>query len=264
MRSSVSFFWNARAAPRLTPELFGSFILAAMRISIVRTMTLSAGVALAVSMPYEVKWAGEMRKVMMMGEDQGILSLDSLKDQPHLYALGPVEGLNGEITVLDSRPFIATIRNGKPYVEQTFRVRAPLLVWVQVAKWTPVAKPLRVSSLDDLDQFVAESARSAGLDMSKPVPFRVTGFIQAFQLHIVNRQGRDAKGHAAHDAIEVKIPLEHLDAELIGFWSRYHGGIFTHTGSNLHVHGRTLDNQVSGHVDNLKMENGKLWLPALH
>jgi acetolactate decarboxylase len=214
-------------------------------------------------MPYQVKWAGEMRKVMMMGEDQGIFPLDSLKDTPHLYALGPVEGLNGEITVMDSRPFIATIRNGKPYVEQTFHVRAPLLVWVQVAKWTAAAKPLRVSSFDELDQFVAENGEIAGLDMSKPFPFRVTGFAQALQLHIVNRQGREAVGREAHEAMEVKFPLERVDAELIGFWSRYHGGVFTHMGSNLHVHGRTLDNQVSGHVDSLKMETGKLWLPAV-
>ena len=48
---------------------------------------------------YQVKWVGELHKVMMLGEDAGIISLDTLAGKPHVYAIGPVEGLNGEITV---------------------------------------------------------------------------------------------------------------------------------------------------------------------
>jgi acetolactate decarboxylase len=223
---------------------------------------IASAALLAGSKSYDVKWVGEMRKVMMMGEDKGIISLDSLKDKAHLYALGPVEGLNGEITVFDSEPFIATIRDGKPFIEKKFHVRAPLLVYVQVAKWTPIAIPSSVKSLPDLDKFVAASARKAGLEMTAPFPFRVTGHAQEIQMHIVNRQGRDATGREAHEAIEVKIPLNDVMVELIGFWSDRHGGIFTHMGSNTHVHGRTTDNKVSGHVDSFRIESGELWLPA--
>src|SRR3954466_6589517 len=93
-------------------------------------------VLLAAAPAYDVKWVGEMHKVMMMGEDQGIISLASLKGKPNLFALGPVEGLNGEITVLNSDPSIAVIRDGKPAIEKTFDVKAPLLVYAQVEKWT--------------------------------------------------------------------------------------------------------------------------------
>ena len=68
---------------------------------------------LAASKNYEVKWVGEMHKVMMMGEDQGIISLATLKAKPNLYALGPVEGLNGEITILNGQPSIAVVRDGR-------------------------------------------------------------------------------------------------------------------------------------------------------
>jgi acetolactate decarboxylase len=66
----------------------------------------------------------------------------------------------------------------------------------------------------------------------------------------------------AHEAIEVKIPLKNAMVELIGFWSGRRAGVFTHMGSNVHVHGRTTDNEVSGHVDSLRIESGELWLPA--
>ncbi len=211
---------------------------------------------------YEVKWVGELHRVMMLGEDAGIIGLDTLRGQPHLYAIGPVEGLNGEITIFDSEPVIGLVRDGKPVVEHSFDVRAPLLVWAQVEKWREVAIPSTVQSLADLDKFVGDAAKQAGIDLTAPFPFRVTAHTHEIAMHIVNRQGREAKGHEGHEKIEVKIPLTHADVELLGFWSDKHAGVFTHQGANVHIHGRTADNKLSGHLDEVKIGSGKLWLPA--
>jgi acetolactate decarboxylase len=219
--------------------------------------------ALAAEKPYEVKWVGELHKVMMLGEDSGIIALDSLRALPHLYALGPVEGLNGEITVFDGDPVIGVVREGQPTVEHTFQLKAPLLVYTQVTNWTKTAIPPRIDTLAALDRFVTESARAAGLDMTAPFPFRVTGHMHEIAMHIVNRQGREAKGHEGHEKIEVKIPLTHATVEMLGFWSDRHAGVFTHQGANVHIHARTSDNKLSGHVDEVKIGAGELLLPAI-
>jgi alpha-acetolactate decarboxylase len=211
---------------------------------------------------YEVHWVGELHKVMMLGEDQGVISLEELKDKPNLYALGPLEGLNGEISVFNSEPLSVTIREGKPVIEKTFDVRAPLLVWVQVPKWSEVSIPSSVRSLSDLDRFAAQSAAKAGLDTTAPFPFRVTAHVEEISLHVVNRQGRIVHGMQDHEKIHVKFPVTNTEVELIGFWSDHHQGIFTHMGSNVHVHGRTTDGGLSGHVEELTMGSGRLWLPA--
>jgi acetolactate decarboxylase len=220
--------------------------------------------ALAANKPYDVKWTGELRKVMMLGEDNGIIALDSLRALPHLYALGPVAGLNGEITVFDGDPLIGVIRDGRPTTEHTSAVKAPLLVWTQVANWTKIAIPSSVSTLADLEGFVEATARTQGIDMSAPFPFRVTANAHELAMHVVNRQGRDARGHDAHAKIEVQIPLTHATVELLGFWSDRHAGVFTHQGAHMHIHGRTSDNKLSGHVDEVKLGSGDLWLPATH
>ena len=155
----------------------------------------------------EVKWVGELHKVMMLGEDAGIIGLDTLRGKPHMYAIGPVEGLNGEITVFDGEPFIGVVRDGKPAVEHTFAVRAPLLVWAQVEKWNEVEIPSSVQSLAELDRYVSEAAKKAGIDTTAPFPFRVTAHTHEIAMHIVNRQGREAAGHEGHEAIKVNIPL---------------------------------------------------------
>ena len=50
--------------------------------------------------------------------------------------------------------------------------------------------------------------------------------------------------------------------ELIGFWSDRHQGIFTHKGTHVHVHGRTGDGKLSGHVDGVTFVSGHLWLAS--
>ena len=210
--------------------------------------------------PHEVQWVGELHKVMMLGEDAGVITLDSLGKGKDLYALGPLEGSNGEITVFAGDPLVATIRDGAPHVEHTSNVKAPLLVWARVESWKPIALPESVKSLDALDRFLAETVAAAGLEA--PVPFRVTGRVQKMALHIVNRQGQEAKGHEAHEKIKVVLPVEDADVELLGFWSDQHEGVFTHRGSHVHAHGRTADDKLSGHVDEVVFAAGQLWLPS--
>lgn len=235
-----------------------------MRRRVFLTVAMGAAALSAAEIGYSVKWVGEMRKVMMMGQDDGTIALDSLQNLQHLYALGPVEGLNGEITVFDGQSLVATIRDGRPAVQNTFTVKAPMLVYTQVTKWSQVSLPASVRTLSDIAKFARSSAQKAGLDLKAPFPFRITGHAREIGMHVVNRQGRDAKGAAAHEAIEVKIPLQDRDVELLGFWSDKHEGVFTHMGSTIHVHGRTADNQISGHVDAVTLASGSLWLPAAH
>ncbi|MBX9583614.1 MAG: hypothetical protein K2X87_25210 [Gemmataceae bacterium] len=45
--------------------------------------------------PGEVLWVGEQRKVVRDGDLTGRVDLSSLSDLPHLYAVGPFEGVNG-------------------------------------------------------------------------------------------------------------------------------------------------------------------------
>ena len=224
---------------------------------------VTAALAIAATAPksYQVKWIGALHKVMG-GEDKAAISLDSFSSVPNFYALGPMAGLNGEITVFNSEPSISTIQDGKPIVQKTFHVEAPLLIYVQVAKWSETPIPASVRTLADLEKFVAARARKAGIDMNEPFPFRVIAHCDDVAMHIVNRQGREIKGHEDHAKIQVKIPIAGADMEFLGFWSDRQQIVLTHMGSNAHVHGRTADGKLSGHVDEVHLRPGKLFLPV--
>ena len=62
--------------------------------------------------------------------------------------------------------------------------------------------------------------------------------------------------------VEVPARVERAAVEVIGFWSRWHRGIFTPRDSDLHMHVRTLDDRMSGHLETIELASGaSLWLP---
>jgi hypothetical protein len=54
---------------------------------------------------------------------------------PHLYGLGPLEGLRGEVSIFGSVPSIARIEQDMVVTASSWRARACFLVWAQVPAW---------------------------------------------------------------------------------------------------------------------------------
>jgi acetolactate decarboxylase len=89
-----------------------------------------------------VRWIGAQREVLR-GAIDGRVILSDLRALPHLYALGPVAGVRGEVSVFDGTPSIARVVDGRIAVESTFDVGACFLVYADVPSWheTPMATP---------------------------------------------------------------------------------------------------------------------------
>ena len=204
---------------------------------------------------FEVRWVGASRNVVR-GNLTPRISLESLMDLSHLYALGPPEGLRGEITILDSRPYVSTIEDGRVVVDQSFRHRALFLVWVEVAAWREIPLPSTVATYRDVESFVPVAARAAGLDTTRPLPFLLRGSVARLDFHIFNKRDTLAHSPEVHEQTKVKVAVRDVAAEMIGFWSDKHEGIFIPQGRTVHVHFRTPDTTMAGHVDELQLRSG--------
>jgi hypothetical protein len=53
---------------------------------------------------YDLWFIGAQRETIMNGKLAAALDLKTLADRPHLYGLGPIEELRGEVTIADTRP----------------------------------------------------------------------------------------------------------------------------------------------------------------
>ena len=232
-----------------------------MRLSTLLAAGLAlAAVAAALAGRVDVVTVGEMRTVMQKGDLSAAIDLRKLSDVEHLYALGPVEGLKGEVTVWDGRPSIARVVDGKVRTSEGYDVKACFLVYAQVRSWHEVAIPDDVRDAEQLEAFVARAAARLGIDVARPFPFAVRGTLAQVGFHVVNKTDDAPHSRETHDKVKVHFTAERAAAKLIGFYSDRHHGVFTHHGTNVHIHVITDDGKQSGHVETLRLSAGSVLL----
>jgi alpha-acetolactate decarboxylase len=213
---------------------------------------------------YDLWFIGGQRETIMNGKLAAALDLKTLAGRQHLYGIGPIEQLRGEVTIANSRPALARVASdGTVKVTQSFETGVPFFVWAEVPLWHQVPIPADVRSFDDLESFVPKAAGAVGLDPNKPLPFLVEGRERLIEFHIVNRIGDGPHNMEMHKKIQVAFELENAEATIVGFHSTKHRGTFTPGDSNIHVHFQTPDNTKSGHIQKLQLGDGAvLSLPA--
>ena len=206
---------------------------------------------------YDLWFIGGQRETIMNGKLAAALDLMTLVGRPHLYGIGPIEQLRGEVTIADSRPALARVApDGTVQVTRSFETGVPFFVWAEVPLWHEVPIPTEVRSFDDLERFVPKAAAAAGLDAEKPLPFLVRGRQELIEFHIVNRVDNRPHNMETHKKIQVTFELEKTEATIVGFHSTKHRGIFTPGDSNIHIHFQTPDNSKSGHIQKLELGSG--------
>jgi acetolactate decarboxylase len=210
----------------------------------------------------EAHIVGAMKNVMRKGELFATIDLDSLSNKSHLYGMGPVELLKGEITIVNGRSFKSSVQpNGEMKVEETFEVKAPFFGYAQIEKWEEVQMPDSVHTIKQLENFLNASTQ----ERARPYFFKLKGEVDFAKIHVVNLP----KGSVVHSPEEAHVgqgnySIKNKNAEIIGFFSTEHQTIFTHHSTFVHMHLITDDLLQMGHVDELKLDSKKimLFLPA--
>lgn len=209
-----------------------------------------------------VKISGAMMNVMHKGELAGVISLDAIADKNHLYGLGPVEYLKGEILIVDGKAYKSTVVSESAMkVEETFQLKAPFFVHANVERWQEYKLPETLSTLQDIEKHIEGLTQN----YQSPFAFKLTGTATAAQIHIVNLPpGKQVKSpDDAHEG-QVNYKLENERVEIVGFFSKQHKGVFTHHDTYLHAHLINERRDKMGHLDGLTVAKGavKLYLPA--
>jgi acetolactate decarboxylase len=204
-----------------------------------------------------------MREMFAKGDIGGNIPLAEFRNSPHLYAVAPLEGLRGEITAWDGKPYVSYVRDNAVVVEQKADAKAIFMVWAQVAEWSEVAVPETIKSYTELEQFVGEAAKSAGVDTNQPFPFLLKGTPQKVDWHVNNYVSDNTPlTQEKHDKAKFKGTLENEAVEIVGFYSDKHAGVFTHHTTKMHLHMRSVSGKAMGHLDDITLGGGiKLYLP---
>ena len=213
-----------------------------------------------------VKFSGKMSKIGQEKRVDAAIMVDSIQGD-HLYAIGPVENLRGEILVWDGKPFVAAITDDKkPYLQKNVKsLKAIFLVYADISQWDTVLLTNKISSLNDLEKTITKAANLHGTDTSTAFPFLVFGKVKEGSGHIMYKDSSvtTITPAALRDA-NYKNFFSNQYAQMLGFYSQHHQTIFTHHDSFLHIHYRMANKYQAGHLDTVSFDETepiKLLLP---
>lgn len=211
------------------------------------------------SEPHSVSIVGEMRKVMREGRLEGTIRLDTIAKREHLYGLGPMAYLKGEITVLDGVAYRSVVLpDSSMAVDTTYAMEAPFFGYANIPSWTEATLPDSVRSLADIEQYLDAITK----DRKRPFFFRLEGMVADAVIHVVNLpDGAVVTSPDEAHVGQVDYPIKDTEAVLLGFYSTEHKAVFTHHDTFVHIHLITADRSMMGHVDALVLGSGaKLYL----
>lgn len=210
---------------------------------------------------------GGSQQAMLEGDTCGHIRVSELLHTPHLYAVGPGEGIRGEVTVIDSVVNVTRVDEGGRWaVTEEEDASACFLVWSYVPYWQQHTSSSPISTLEDLERALGEFAVEAGLPATGPMPFLVEAASADVALHALNKPDEDGHSLEQHHAAKVHATITGRPVVLVGFYAQKGHGAFTPPGSVVHCHVCTKDagGPTCGHVDGVRFGDGevRVFLPA--
>lgn len=215
---------------------------------------------------------GKMHEVIGMQKHEARVELAELLKKPHFYAVGALAGLQGEISVVDSRATVTEVTDqakAKPANKDAAKRQATMLIGAYVDEWIEIdcEKDLTDTELDD---WIKSEIEQYWGDVQQPVMFMLRGTFSDVHLHVINGA---CPVHARVRQIEIpefKQPfdttLSSTSGEVVGVFALDAAGKLTHPATSTHKHlvyrAEANADELNGHVESMSVKRGtKLLLP---
>jgi hypothetical protein len=227
----------------------------------------AAGLLLAAALPMDFIRHGNFRRMVHMGETQGVVALAALPSEPGRWGLGATAGLKGELVQIDGRVLVS------PGSDAQGHVRAPeagemalLFAGARITAWRDLPVPRDLDAAG-FEAFLNEQAKAAGLDPAQPFVFRVEGRFPHLLWHVVTGDAPAGTGHRgghgaghANDRAGMRLFRQPGAAgQLVGVASGAAlEGVVSHPGERLHLHYVDAAAAASGHVDRYSVAAGSV------
>ena len=228
-------------------RLMNQLIIVFLALSI-----LSCGTSTDDSNRFRVEYKGALKNFMMKGDISAKANLSDFKETKHLYALGAIEDLKGEIQIFNGTASNTFVVDSTLIFDNTFSKKAALLVYASVEKWNKIEIPENVSTVEQLEAYIEQTAKENRVNIEQPFPFLIEGTAKTFAWHVIDWADGDTEHtQAKHKNSGLRGTVKEAQVDILGFYSNAHHTIFTHHTTNMHLHVKSTDNKIAGHLDDL-------------
>ncbi|MEM7777518.1 MAG: acetolactate decarboxylase [Pseudomonadota bacterium] len=235
-----------------------------MRIFSTLALAVSLALLPSVAPAHETLFVGDLRQIAK-NELKGSVDLSEIVAKPGAYGIGMLDGLDGELLILDGRAFLGhrTLHANSTLLNGDSRVAFGAFAFVQ--SWTAIPIPESVESFETLTAFIAEVLPSYGYRLDEAVPVRVQAKAVGLRWFIVGGMGNlEPSPRESFVRQIVRGGLDEVEFEAFGIHSQAHRGIYTSPGSDLHLHFRTKTPEpFVAHLDDkvILKPGGRLLIP---
>lgn len=211
----------------------------------------------------EIRLTGSTAKIMKERDLSASLALDTLSDRKHLYAIGAVENLQGEVLIVNGKPLIAELdQNRTPRWVSTWDRNLIFLVSANVASWNKITLDIPIHNRKELEAVILAEAEKLGLDTSGGFPFRVKVKTDTIHAHIAFLRPETIVNFTPQGKKQDDFPLllSNEPVRIIGFAGTTAGGRFAmpampgRESSNMHMHYLKADESEAGHIEELNFQ----------
>ena len=215
-----------------------------------------------------VNYAGRQADIVGQNNISGLVPVAAMSGSNGMYGLGAYEGLDGEITIFEGRPYITQVRGDSIVMRHDTDASAIFAAWTTNDTWRDVSIPRDVTSYVDLQRFIRARADAAGLDTAEtPFPFLIIGEPAEVEWHINrDRTAGQVVTRELFQASKENYVMRNKAITILGFYSEQHHGTFIGTyapamadlaeQNALHLHLVSDDGLSAGHIDNLRFAGG--------
>jgi acetolactate decarboxylase len=212
-------------------------------------------------------YKGKMSKIRQEGRVDAAVLIDTILTT-NMYAVGPVKDLLGEIIVWKGRAFVAGLTEDtrESFVKKDVKnLEAVFLVYADVPRWDTIILLQDIASIQELQKAITAAAIKHGTDTTTAFPFLLHGKVKSGSGHIMFKDS-----NVTTISSETLAQAKHINtfnnqrAQMLGFYSQHHQGVFTHHDSFLHIHYRMWNKYQAGHLDEVVFDSAvplKLLLP---
>lgn len=230
----------------------------------VTALIFSVGVVSCASHSHKIEQYGSMHEAIGRQQHHARVNIEQLTQKKGFTAVGALEELNGEVTILDGEAIVTGVNNQGEPSSIPKDLKATLLVGAKVNFWKEVEIPNEMSR-KEFETWLA------GQTLTSPSMFKLQGKIKNIRLHVLNGA---CPVHARMNKLKLspeKTPYEgnfkELSATLVGVYAKDAVGKLTHPDTNIHTHivyKSKRGEDLTGHLEDFSLgKNTKIFLPHL-
>lgn len=199
-----------------------------------------------------VVFTGHPEEIMAGNFDLKI-DIDSLVGKKNSYAFGILDSLSGVLQVFDGLPLLSTMEGDSVVVSTNLSGPVISLVYCETTQWSQISLSPSVANTEALVGFFQYN-ESLDLDTTLPFIFLIEGVVEQLDWRIVPDTLKQTDPLGNDQSIKSgKGTITDKYIEVIGVYSTDNNHGFTSENIPIHMHFKTADGTLAGHIDHLEL-----------